>query len=224
MQVQLVGVPTSGKTTISRRLINLYPEQYCMVEKDHQSFSKFILKQPVFAFRVILKCSPILTLIIKYVRRSEVNRKGQFLAIAGLILNLANFLTAKKKTALIEKIVIWDEMLLQRGLSIFAYSRIQPQREDLKRYYNWAAKTSDVLPVFMHCDDNTIFKRIEDRGVPKRMSTMSNALVKAIMKNQIWTLSELQNFSDETLIMRSGEDIENDLEKLHLKLSALYVK
>lgn len=222
MQIQLVGVPASGKTTLGNILINLYPEKYVLATKQYCSFSKFVFFNPLFFVNVFLKCLPILPLSIKSVMSSKVNKTDQFLAIAGLLMYVANYLYYTKNKVDHNKIIIWDELLLQRGLSIFAYTTKPPKNKAINKYIKWALKNSEAIPVCIFCKEAEQLKRLKQRGAPKRMEAMDNELLTEVLKVQTLTLKTISDYMDNSLFLNSSDNAVQDAIQLDSQLDYIY--
>ncbi len=213
MQIQLIGLPASGKSTLSKMLVSNYPDLYESGIKQYISVKKLLTRRPLFFLSVLVRLLPILPICMVGVSRSDVNNFKKIEAIGGLFLNFANYLESKNIAIRREKVVIWDEMLLQRSLSIFAYSSSLPRIRIIKKYIGWATRVCECVPVIISCESDC--KRLIGRGVPNRMTGIGLEQMEGLLKVQDKVLKILIEVLPGVEIIDTDDDVERSAERLH---------
>ena len=215
MQVQFIGVPASGKSTIVENLINVYPDTYIKGGGEYSSVFKLLISDPILFFRSFAKIIPIFHILIFSVSKSSVSFKKKIIAIFGLVLNISNYYSFEKKNEN-SKIVLWDELILQRALSIFGYSEKMMSKSNINKYVKWAYKNFKPLPVFIICDHKTQMSRMKTRGVPKRMKEISQEKIEnlILVQKEVMSLIKTSNIAS-SIVIDTSLSIDVSSRKLH---------
>lgn len=222
MHIQFVGVPGSGKSTIVDDLLKKYPEKYIRGNKFYSSFIKMFLKNPLVAFRCVIICLSILPMCIRALRKSDVLSSYRYKAIYGLFVNIGNFILTKNDFKNDNKIIVWDELVYQRALSIFSYSTLNAIDNELDQYIKWADRSFSVFPIFLSCNLELNKKRLYERGLPKRMKNFNKNTIENIIINQHSTVFKIKKFSKNSFFLDSSKDSLLNVELLHSKIISLY--
>src|SRR5690554_844350 len=96
-----------------------------------------VMEDSIILITALWKLFPILPMSIRAVLRSHVSFKDKVGALAGLLSNFANYLRLKERYEKSDKIILWDEFLLQRFLSVFVYSTQEPPMKIVEKYLKW---------------------------------------------------------------------------------------
>ena len=218
MQVQFIGAPASGKSTLAKELISSYPEDYIIAEKKYNSFSRFLILNPIEALIIIFKCLPVFNITLQAILKSKVNFSNKIIAPIGLLLNVANYRFVLKKKSNEDKIIIWDELLLQRSLSIFAYSDVMPEKEALEKFVKWSLRLCEAKPVYVYCDDSVYIERLRNRGLPLRMRRIPSSILNDVIAVQVSTLNMIAECLEKPLVVDAGLSIKDNVYYLHSNL------
>ncbi len=214
MQIQLIGVPASGKSTLINGLLKRHPDIYVTGEKKYTSFKKVLIREPFLVIKTFWLCLPILPLCVLSLIKSDVGIVSKITAIVGLFLNLANYISMNKYYNQQNRVILWDELILQRALSIFAYSTIQPRKKNILKFVLWAKKVCSCVPVFIICESQSQ-ERLVNRGVPVRMKNLSNETIQGIMNTQKKVVNMILQCSPGAIIVNSELTQEESLILLH---------
>lgn len=215
MHIQFVGTPGSGKSTIVNNLLKTYPDKYVRGEKAYSSFTKLLFNNPILGLRSVLLTLPILPLCIKVLNKSLSVPGNKYIAIVGLFVNIGNFLLASNNTKFQNKIVLWDELWYQRGLSIFSYSTRMPKESDILKYIYWANKRLNVGAVFILCDFKINIERLIERGVPDRMKFIKPDQLMKIIKNQEQVVLFMKQNIKEPKVINSEISLQENIKILN---------
>lgn len=198
MHVEFIGIPSSGKSTIIKSLASTYPDKYVLAEKKHISIRTLLLNNPLLSLSVLIKIMPIASVCIKAAMTSDVKSKSKMLSLIGVFLNLANYLD-KNQNKSVKKIILWDELLHQRALSVFAYSTNTARNSDIQNYVRWAEKTTSTTVVGLEVLTN-IKERLFQRGLPTRFKEFNDVTIMKIIDTQLVTAEMI--FSESTTCFR----------------------
>ncbi len=215
MHVQFVGVPGTGKSTIVNDLLEDSPDKYIQGEKVYTSFTTMLLNNPILALRSILLTIPILPLCVKFLNKSARLPGNRHIAIFGLVVNIGNFLLAKNGVKFQNKIVVWDELIYQRALSIFTYSNVAPKNSVIIRYIKWATQKFDLITIFVLCDFNINIERLIERGVPDRMKFIEPEQLMQIIKNQEQVVLLMKQNIKEPKVINSERSVQENIKILN---------
>lgn len=180
MQIELVGLPALGRSALTSRLLEAFPNLYKRAYIKFLSFKKMLLFHPIFTLQIVLICIPIIPTCVRGVAKPNVSFKYKIQAIIGVILNTANYKYLVKNYKTFPQLLIWDELLMQRALSVFAYSDVAPDLRLVNKFTAWAKRTCSNCVVFI-VNESLDLERILIRGAPSRMKKLSPSLVKKML-------------------------------------------
>ena len=193
-------------------LLDHYPEKFskpAMVT----SFKKLVVRHPVLTFRLVIGHWQLLRTVTHVKQHPSITGKGQLVAIAGFILNLANYELNKYKDK--EKIVLWDELFLQRILSLVGYSMHKPPNVLLNKFIDSYERYS-AIPVFLECEPGICLERIKKRGLPNRMKAIPSGEIKEILQTQKSILHYLEEHIGNKIVIST----EGTMEELQIKINS----
>ncbi|RYM33462.1 hypothetical protein ERX46_11010 [Brumimicrobium glaciale] len=214
MHIQFVGLPASGKTTIVDELINKYPDSFIRGRKRYKSISKLLLSNPVLFIKSIWSARSVLWISICSVQRSKVSNKNKVLAILGLILNLSNYKSSLLSSKKHNFIILWDELILQRTLSIFAYSEKLANDKSIKKFVKWSSSHCQTTPILVSLNLEIQLKRLLERGVPKRMIKMDTSTIMKVSLVQHETLKKIIEELENYIVIDTSFNINENINKI----------
>jgi shikimate kinase len=214
MQLQFLGLPGSGKTTIVDALIHKYPDRFIRGEKRYNSISKLLISNPKLFLKSVWLSKSVLWILILSVRHSKIKSKDKIIAIFGLWLNISNYKNSINKTHKSDRIIIWDELTLQRTLSIFAYSGQLANENHIVKFIKWSVKHCNAFPVVVNLNIETQNKRLFERGVPKRMQAMTSSTISEVINSQNECLKLIVYELKHSLILDARQKVEDNVQQI----------
>jgi hypothetical protein len=218
MHIQFVGIPSSGKSTLSKALVEKYPKKYKIPKREIKSLKKLIFNEPKLLLYTMAKLLPVLKIVYKGVSVSKVSFRNKLIAIAGLIINLANFFNESNFENKNNKIILWDELLYQRGLSIFGFSDVMCKKSYIRAYSHWVEKTCETEVVLVRFYQNKT-QRLKKRGLPRRLISVPDEKIDTFISIFESTLDTL--LSDKKIISNICTDncLESNVDQLHCEIT-----
>jgi hypothetical protein len=112
---------------------------------------------------------------------------------------------------------LWDELLFQRGLSIFAYSGLKSKQRDILAYAKWADFICKAKVIDINFHNNTLL-RLKKRGLPSRLVGLPEEKLNKIMVTHQYTLNTLVSRGRSVASICSDNSLDFCIEEIHSRL------
>ena len=191
---QLVGVPGAGKSTLVRELVRRHPERVSLVVVPQERVGALVRRAPVAFVLALLRLAPIGLLLLT--ERRDGQRLSARIAPLAPLLNALVRYAELRRHASGDRLLLFDEFVLQRLLGLFAH-RTAPLSRWKLRLALFSLRAYAAVPLYLELDPAEAEKRVSRRaeGWPRRWRSLSEAARRTVLQRQTEALEELFLFT-----------------------------